>query len=482
MLASAVLPLWFDDFPGYLGAPSAVGAPPSPPSPPSPPGPPGPEEPDFTSRVIDHEPTLLRQSFQLRYQVYCLERGLLPAEDYPDHLETDAFDKHSIHIGTLDRSGTLVGTARLVRPNIAGLPIFDHCDISSDEIELHRAHSTMVELSRLAVSRQYRRPRNGSGKLVVTLYRSLYETSKAFGYTHWLTATEPSLQRLVSKVGFPFRQVGPEIDYFGPVAPYLMDLREFDLSIYSGRFPVLRTFRLGSPPYPTPLPATPKTIDSVVLELANGRLRLRTYTEAGIVSVGRHSEAQSRASVLLAQRLSLFLSDEVEEFEALLNSSRSTERDIQRFLEAHPTFLTGTDYSGLFPQVVLERDDDGPLIPDFLLRPHDSYLCDILDIKLPSQTLIVGSHNRQRFSSALMQAIAQLRTYRDYFEDRARREWTKRRYGVTAYRPKLTVVAGRRIELDPVVYRQVLDSASSVRVLTYDDLLVQAKRRTLFEI
>lgn len=196
----------------------------------------------FNSRMLDGEPQLLRQSFNLRYQVYCLERGFLPPEDYPEQVETDAFDAYSLHIGTLDPLGSLVGTARLVRPSLAGLPLFDHCEIFADEVELHRARATVVEVSRLAVSRQYRRPRNGGGALVVALYRSLYETSKAFGYTHWLVATEPSLQRLVTRFGFPFRQIGPEIDYFGPVAPYLMDLSEFDRVIMSGKRPVLASF------------------------------------------------------------------------------------------------------------------------------------------------------------------------------------------------------------------------------------------------
>lgn len=196
----------------------------------------------FNGRVLDGEPQLLQQSFNLRYQVYCLERGFLPPENYPNHIETDAFDAHSLHIGTLDPLGALVGTARLVRPSGAGLPMLGHCKIVSHEVELYKARATVVEVSRLAVSRQYRRPRNGSGALVVTLYRSLYEASKAFGYSHWLVATEPSLQRLVARFGFPFRQVGPEVDYFGPVAPYLMDLSEFDRIILSGKHPVLASF------------------------------------------------------------------------------------------------------------------------------------------------------------------------------------------------------------------------------------------------
>lgn len=204
--------------------------------------PPPPPVHGFNSLMLDGDSQLLQQSYRLRYQVYCVERGFLAVENYPNEVETDSFDAHSLHVGTLDPFGALVGSARLVRPSQDGLPIFDHCPIFPDA-ELPQGPARLVEVSRLAVSRRYRRPGNGSGALVVTLYRSLYEVSKALGYTHWLAATEPSLQRLVAKFGFPFRQIGPEIDYFGPVAPYLMDLSEFDRIILSGKHAVLATFR-----------------------------------------------------------------------------------------------------------------------------------------------------------------------------------------------------------------------------------------------
>ena len=43
--------------------------------------------------------------------------------------------------------------------------------------------------------------------------------------THWVVAREPSLQRLVSSFAVPFRPIGPLTDYYGPVAPYLVELR-----------------------------------------------------------------------------------------------------------------------------------------------------------------------------------------------------------------------------------------------------------------
>ena len=59
----------------------------------------------------------------------------------------------------------------------------------------------------------------------------------------------------MANFGFPFRMIGPLIDYFGQVAPYLMDLRDFDQVILSGTRRVLRTFLDGLEPEYQPTPS-----------------------------------------------------------------------------------------------------------------------------------------------------------------------------------------------------------------------------------
>lgn len=228
----------------------------------------------FHCREIDDTPALLDQSFALRYQVYCLERGFLNPAHYPEQRETDAFDAHALHFGTTNLQGEVVGTARLVQRSSVGFPLFGRCTIFPGETEIDRPEHTVVEVSRLSVSRKkYRRhkedgahggqgtpppahiarERRGGhaecgGELIVSLYKALYQASKRRGITHWLAATEQSLYRLLGKYAFPLRPIGPEIDYFGPVAPYLMDVREFDQVILSGTRPRLDDFLVGLEP------------------------------------------------------------------------------------------------------------------------------------------------------------------------------------------------------------------------------------------
>lgn len=233
----------------------------------------------FHGREIDDTPALLAESYALRYQVYCLERGFLEAANYPDLLEIDAFDARSWHVGAMNRQGHLVGTSRMVRPGAGGFPMFHFCMISPDETELYRPGYKVVEVSRLSVSRSYRRRqgdgaygmrgappfnvvterREGAaahgGELVLSLYVALYQASKRHAVTHWLAAVEKSLHRLLLKYEFPFRPIGPEIDYFGPVAPYLMSLAEFDEAILARRKPILDDFLVGLEPQFHPRPA-----------------------------------------------------------------------------------------------------------------------------------------------------------------------------------------------------------------------------------
>src|SRR5262245_6179302 len=69
-------------------------------------------------RQIDSDPHLMDESHRLRFQVYCLERGFLNADDYPDKREYDEFDRHSLHLGVVDAEGALIATARLVKVNM----------------------------------------------------------------------------------------------------------------------------------------------------------------------------------------------------------------------------------------------------------------------------------------------------------------------------------------------------------------------------
>jgi len=195
----------------------------------------------------------LRDSYALRYEVYCHERNFLNAEDYPSKLEIDHFDEHAIHIGAINPEGELVGTLRLVLPSKRGLPLLDHCALFTDDTHLASpAYASSAEISRLAVFRASTSANSNvhkntadtdkpvsvaqtntkalRDKLFITLglYQAMYHTSKLRGITHWFASMERSLWRLLNFQGIQFKAIGPEVDYYGPVSPYLANIAHLE--------------------------------------------------------------------------------------------------------------------------------------------------------------------------------------------------------------------------------------------------------------
>jgi len=177
-----------------------------------------------------------------------------------------------------------------------------------------------------------------------------------------------------------------------------------------------------------------------------------------------------------------FSSDAIAWLEDLMNSS-APENDFQRFFEANPEFLLALgNYRGIHPQLILHEDDGGRLIPDFFLEKINSDFCDICDLKKPTADLIRRQHHRGRFRDAVMEGIAQLNFYRDWFEDSNRRKSFFNTYGLNAYRPRVILIIGRRQSYYDEVERIRFESnlPNWIELKTYDDVVERARQwRTL---
>jgi N-acyl amino acid synthase of PEP-CTERM/exosortase system len=201
----------------------------------------------------------------LRYRVYCEEKKFLPAEDYPDGLERDEFDPYSVHFGTFSQDDEIVGTVRLVRPGPLGFPLMGHCTIDPEARVYVEGLASVAEISRLAVNPNFRRRRTDTEygielegdraearfnrmyrqSVVVSLYRAIYQHCRRNDITHLLAAMEMGLRRLLQQFHFPFTVIGPEVDYFGPVVPFVLDLDELDKVLAVNAPDLLREFHRG---------------------------------------------------------------------------------------------------------------------------------------------------------------------------------------------------------------------------------------------
>lgn len=80
--------------------------------------------------------------------------------------------------------------------------------------------------------------------------------------------------------------------------------------------------------------------------------------------------------------------DTIYQLEEMINSKSASEGDFQSFFKVNQELLSGIDYKTIHPQLVLYSDESPDLIPDFMLEPMSSKFCDLLELKLPYQSLV----------------------------------------------------------------------------------------------
>ncbi len=238
----------------------------------------------------------LKKVFKLRYKVYCEEWGFEKPEKYPDRLETDEFDKNAIHFAVKNIDERIVATIRLILHSSEGFPAEKYCDVNADENKLPR--ESIAEISRLAISREYRRRSedkyiygpdedrrsigtfktpynhqhskgrfrrnedrykgskydNGRSKggmqndrrnrheLVTCLYKAVYHESKRRNLTHWYAVMTKGLVILLGRYGFRFNEVGDPVDYHGIRTPYLGEIQKIEQEVFNSNPSVYEEF------------------------------------------------------------------------------------------------------------------------------------------------------------------------------------------------------------------------------------------------
>jgi N-acyl-L-homoserine lactone synthetase len=103
-------------------------------------------------------------------------------------------------------------------------PFQTHCKAVFAEQQLPPAHLS-AEVSRLMVDSAHRRHLDRSPDILFGMFHQMYVCSLRQGVRYWFAAMERSLVRVLQRMlNIQFRQIGPVTDYYGPVAPYLIDL------------------------------------------------------------------------------------------------------------------------------------------------------------------------------------------------------------------------------------------------------------------
>jgi N-acyl amino acid synthase of PEP-CTERM/exosortase system len=203
------------------------------------------------------DPEQLKAAYFLRYQVFCEERGFISKQSCPEQLEVDEYDDASLHfVAYYKKDQDATGTVRLVRgKDIEQLPLSKKCQINNALLPIGLDREKCAEISRLAISKRMRR-RNTDGyypqekedersrriqtdkrssfpEILLGLYKALYQETKRQSIEHWFAAMEPSLVKILQKLPIQFSEVGPEVDYYGAVKPYIASVSDFEGLLYT---------------------------------------------------------------------------------------------------------------------------------------------------------------------------------------------------------------------------------------------------------
>ncbi len=188
-----------------------------------------------------------RNVYRIRYRVYCQEFGYEPIENFPDGLERDEYDDHSLSCLITHRSsGIPAGCVRLVPAlDHEPLPLEKYCLEALDRrfIDgLGVPRSRLCEISRLAVDGAFRRragetatrfgevdaldcsrqERRTFSIIAVAAFLASTALTEVSGRTNVLAMMEPFLPRLLKRSGIFFQRAGRDIEYHGLRAPFFI--------------------------------------------------------------------------------------------------------------------------------------------------------------------------------------------------------------------------------------------------------------------
>lgn len=200
-------------------------------------------------------PDLVVASQRLRYQVFCRETEIFDARSFAGEIESDNFDARSAHTVLRHKpTGVITGTVRLVLAN----PVDPAENFPTESLGVLRREerdaiwrvprTRLGEISRFAISKEFRRRRHEKnivhgiteetlgaeghhgGRLCphisLGLIKAVFHMSWAHGVTHWYAAMEPSLLRLLERMGIHFVRIGALVDYFGRRQPCIAEVSD----------------------------------------------------------------------------------------------------------------------------------------------------------------------------------------------------------------------------------------------------------------
>lgn len=195
--------------------------------------------------IYANTPNLLSECRKLRYQTFCVEKEYLDMGLESNSHEIDEYDTRSAHSLIRHKdTGIYAATVRIVLPSIANpvadYPIETHLSgrsLSEYQKLMQAPRKNVAEISRFIISRDFRQrmgeinvihglgndfgmltpkiQRQFVAQISLGLFKAIVQMSKAHRIFYWLALMEPSLIRLLARIGVHFNHLSSSINMCG---------------------------------------------------------------------------------------------------------------------------------------------------------------------------------------------------------------------------------------------------------------------------
>lgn len=169
----------------------------------------------------------------------------------------------------------------------------------------------------------------------------------------------------------------------------------------------------------------------------------------------------------------------INEFNHLINANVK-ERVLEEFLQENYQLIFGERYDRISTQLWLkfpELDIGGKdRRMDIFMRNSVSEDWELYELKRADVQLTKTRKDIPMFMSTVSDAMAQVRNYkRILMQDNVRKKFEQD--GIEYYEPEINIVIGKNPNLLPKQWRRLVTSENDLKIITYDDLLCEAKER-----
>ena len=175
---------------------------------------------------IARTPEQILEAKQLRYRVYCQERGFEPGQN---NVEQDEFDTQSRQFLVRSRiNGEVYGTVRVILArethSNAEFPIEHLC---GNWVLAALPRHQSGEVSRFALTRDRTGLSSAAAALMrLCLFQGIIQISGEEGLTHLCALMERTLLRLLQATSIYFQPVGPAVEHRGMRLPSIWTIND----------------------------------------------------------------------------------------------------------------------------------------------------------------------------------------------------------------------------------------------------------------